>query len=129
MENNLFSTLKSDSIKYRKENKEFSDILKIVISEVQRDPNKNYSDEKVFSVIRKMIKDLKTMNKYGKNSNKEIKFLETYLPKQFSKKRIKEEINKIDMTKLKNKFAVIGILKKKFGDSINPELVKEILNE
>ena len=57
MENILYDKLYSCMIdNYKTGNSKISSTLKFVIAEIQRDPNKNYSDENVVLVINKICK-------------------------------------------------------------------------
>jgi len=57
-----------------------------------------------------------------------INIAKSYLPKEVSEEEIIEWItSNIDFSKLKNKMQAIGITKKHFGESINPVLVKNIV--
>jgi uncharacterized protein YqeY len=129
----LYNKIKKNMIVATKEkDAEIKDLLKVLISDIQRDPNKDYNDDKVISIIKKTVKslydnyDLLDEDKYLIQAE----YLErVYLPKQISSDEIIEALNKIDFDNLKNKMQAVGIVMKQFPKgSIDGKTVKEIIN-
>ena len=125
---NLYNQLKQDCVAALKaKDKQQLTILKTLIGEIERNPSKEYSDPAVLKCIKKYLKNLKDLEKYGKDVSKEKEIVEKYLPKQISKQDIIDYLNTIDFSKLKSKFAAIGLCKKKFGEAVDANLVKQII--
>lgn len=127
----LYEAIKSDirELVKNRYSQRIINFLKVVISDIQRDPKKDYSNDKVQKVLKTTLKNLKELEKYGKDVSKEIELIQNYMPEKMSEEEVRKELEKINTNNLKNKFQAIGILKKKFGDKIDPEMVKSILNE
>jgi uncharacterized protein YqeY len=129
----LYNKIKKNMIVATKEkDAEIKDLLKVLISDIQRDPNKDYNDDKVISIIKKTVKSLYD-NHELLNETKylvQAEYLErVYLPKQISSDEIIEALNKIDFDNLKNKMQAVGIVMKQFPKgSIDGKTVKEIIN-
>jgi uncharacterized protein YqeY len=129
----LYNKIKKNMIVATKEkDAEIKDLLKVLISDIQRDPNKDYNDDKVISIIKKTVKSLYD-NHELLNEDKylvQAEYLErVYLPKQISSDEIIEALNKIDFDNLKNKMQAVGIVMKQFPKgSVDGKTVKEIIN-
>ena len=130
MENILYDKLYSCLIdNYKTGNSKISSTLKFVIAEIQRDPNKNYSDENVVLVINKICKDFKE-NKWVDYAE-EISYLESnFLPKKVTDTEILEYLSSINILSLKNKFMAVGLATKYFPvGTIDASHVKELVNK
>ena len=130
MENILYDKLYSCMIdNYKTGNSKISSTLKFVIAEIQRDPNKNYSDENVVLVINKICKDFKE-NKWVDYAE-EISYLESnFLPKKVTDTEILEYLSSINILSLKNKFMAVGLATKYFPvGTIDASHVKELVNK
>ena len=90
---------------------------------------KDYSDSAVLKCIKKYLKNLKDLESYDKDITKEKEIIERYLPKQISEREIIDYLNTIDFSKLKSKFAAIGLCKKKFGEAVDANVVKQIITK
>lgn len=107
----LYNTIKSDMREaFKSGYKQRTSILKVLTSDIQRDPNKDYSDEKVISVIRKTIKMAEESKADDSDAVKEL--LSNYLP-NVSNDTIMDIIKDIDFAKLKNPKQAIGIVMSK----------------
>jgi uncharacterized protein YqeY len=126
----LYEQLKQDCIKCLKsKNPQELTILKTLIGEIERNPSKDYSDSSVIRAVKKYLKNLEEMKKYGKEVDKEIQIVSKYLPKQISENEVIDFLKTVDFSKLKSKFAAIGLCKKQFGENVDANLVKKILQE
>jgi uncharacterized protein YqeY len=130
----LYYKIKEDMVKATKSGEaDIKNLLKVLLSDIQRDPNKDYSDEKVISIVKKTVKLL--YNNYELLDEDEYlihaEYLErVYLPKQISSDEIIEVLNKIDFNSLNNKMQAIGMVMKQFPKgSIDGKFVKEIIND
>lgn len=121
----LYDNLHS-AMKHSMKNKETERLssIRIIISEVQRDPNKDYSDSKVLAVLASLIK---ITNKNPTPDKMLLATIDSFMP-AVSEDNIKAFIATIDFTKLKNKMAAIGLVKKEFaGKAVDSEMVQRIL--
>jgi hypothetical protein len=69
------------------------------------------------------------INELGDKLNSmKISIAQSYLPKEIGEAQIINWITKnVDFNKLKNKMQAIGMVKKEFGQTVNPMLVKNIV--
>jgi len=127
----LYDRIKKDMVsEVKRKNINISGMLKVLISDVQRDPNKDYSDDKVIKVITSTITLLKDphMMKLNKYNESCIKYLQQYLPIKISVDDINEYLNTIDFSKLRNKMQAVGMVMNNFPTgSVDGNVVKEIL--
>ena len=125
----LYSQIKSDITKGYKEpdSRMKVTLLKVLVSDIQRDPNKDYSDEKVIKVIIQTVKGLKSVPVVN---TQEVQILEAYLPMKIGKAQISADLGKIDFSKLNNKMQAVGILLKKYpAGSVDGNLIKQMVQE
>ncbi len=129
--NNLYMQIKKDMVAAMKDgNKNRQSLLKVLVSDINRDPKKDYSDEKVIAVIQKTIKSLEENYRLlnNKKSLDEMKYLEAYLPKKISNDEIVDFLNSLDFSKFKNKMQAVGLVMKHFPNgSVSGKQVKEIV--
>ena len=149
----IFSTLKSDNLKFRKEKSRYSGESNFIISKIN-DANKALTKDGITPVVsdtlaiqelRSYVKQQKQLFDTIKESNDEtskeialdnIKFAEGYLPKDIPEEQIVDDIKSIldtlDDKSMKSMGIVIKNLKQKYGDSFNggivSPLVKKILS-
>jgi len=127
----LYDRIKKDMVsEVKRKNINISGMLKVLISDVQRDPNKDYSNDKVIKVITSTITLLKDphMMKLNKYNESCIKYLQQYLPIKISVDDINEYLNTIDFSKLRNKMQAVGMVMNNFPiGSVDGNVVKEIL--
>lgn len=107
------------------------DLLRVLVSDIQRDPNKDYSDEKVIPIIKKTTKAL-----YDNHNMTDVdlyliqaEYLErTYLPTQVSSDDVLEFLKSIDQTTLKNKMQMVGMTMKHFPKgSVDGKMIKDMV--
>jgi len=91
-------------------------------------------------ITESMVKDLSStqLNKLTKEmltelgdkvTSLKIGLAQSYLPKEIGEEEIIDWItDNIDFSKLKNNMQAIGIVKKHFGEAVNPVLVKNIVD-
>ncbi len=128
----LFERIKKDMLKALKEDKEKASLLKTILGEIQRDPNKDYSDQKVVKIIQKYLKSLEENLKLGAISRevyeKEKAILSSYLPKMVSEEEIKAFLAKLDFSRFKNKMQAVGEVIRHFGaERVDGKRVQEIV--
>lgn len=124
----IYDEIQKDMIvNFKSGNKKISSFLKFLKAEIQRDPNKNYTDDNCIAIIKKVATSLK--ENVHVDSTEEIGFVYShYLPVQVTEEQIREFVNTIDFSKLKNKMAAIGMVMKNFPiGSVNGDLVKSII--
>ena len=128
----LYDAIRTDMIEaYKRGYTQTSSTLKVLLSDIQRDPNKDYSDGKVISVIRQTISMAEEAAKSGLEEAKDtVALLKNYLPKQISADTIRKAIEEIDFSQLKNKYQAIGIIKRKFPNgSVDGNTIKTLIEE
>lgn len=97
----------------KERNKKLTGLLRFVLSEIQRNPVKDYSDPTVIATVKKIVNQLKE-NTYV-DSTEEIAYLEEkILPTLISDDQLIEAIKQVDFSEFKNKFAAIGMIVKQF---------------
>jgi len=129
----IYDQIKEDLIIFRKnrDNKSL-DSLRIVLGELQRNPNKDYSDKSVLA-------QLKTIRKVTLKTTKPdyliVSIVENYLPDPVTKPEIREWLknngyNKETISMLKNPMSLIGIIKGTFHDrDIDGNMMKSLIND
>lgn len=86
------------------------------------------SDEQAIYALNKIIKaELKLADITGEKESNLMRLAKAYLPQQLSEGQIRDYLNKVDWSKYKNKFQVIGDIKKEFGDQVDAALVRKLL--
>jgi len=96
----LYDQIKENlTLATKTQQKEVASILRVLIGEIQRRPNKNYEDVWCLSVINKTINNLKTIN--TDKSKLEISILESFLPKKISDNDICDYLNSLDRNEFK----------------------------
>lgn len=121
---------KVNAIKTKNETKK--KVTSILIGELQRTKKlEQFSDDEVVSQIWKLIKeerDKMAKMKVEIVDNEYIICLKSFIPNIVSEKEITDFIKTIDISKLKNKMQIVGMVKKKFGENnIDTEIVKSII--
>ena len=101
--------------------------LRVIIGELQRQPDKNLTDEKVISVLKKLVKN---ENENPSPDKFYIENLKYYLPEQMAEESIKDWIvNNIDLSRFKNKMQAMKPIMKELGESVDGKTVRRILEE
>lgn len=100
--------------------------LKIAISELQREPQKDVPDDRVRQILKKMIKDEKTVTEPDQGY---IDLLDSYLPKEVTDEEILAWITaNIDFTQFKNKMQAIKPILAHFEGRADGNRVKVIID-
>ena len=112
-------------------NKEMVSCLKVLVSDIQRDPHKDYSDEKVLPIIKKAVKTLyDNHDQFGNDRDLiDAEYLERkYLPAMTSETDMMNFLETVDVANLPNKMMAIGLIKKHFPNgSVDGALAKRVV--
>lgn len=128
----LQEKIKADMVSAMKAKEIFKrDTLKLVISEMQRQPVKELEDHTVVKIITSMVKSEKeNLARRDYAESEYTQLLETYLPKQVSEKDILEWIiDNINFSEFKNKMQAMKPIMAHFGTSTDGNVVKNILSK
>lgn len=128
----LYDEIKKDMVQAMKDgDTDIKSLLKVLVSDIQRDPHKDYSDKKVIGVIKRTTKMLYDNHDKFNNMNdlRDAEYLErVYLPKQVSDVDIVKFLDTLDFSKFKNKMQAIGLVTKHFPDgSVEGGSVKSVV--
>ncbi|MDL2269605.1 GatB/YqeY domain-containing protein [Desulfosarcina sp. OttesenSCG-928-A07] len=127
----LQDTLKSDlTIAMKNKDEDKKSALRIVIGEMARLDKKQFDDDEVIRVLKKLIKSEKELlEKSGQTgASPFIAVLEAYLPKPATDAEIRQWIaENIDFSAYKNAMQVMGPIMAHFGQRADGNQVKEIL--
>jgi hypothetical protein len=106
-------------------------VIRILIGEFQRQPEKELSDDQVVGIIKKLIKSEKELlAASGQAESAYIRILEDYLPKQAGEEEIRAWIkHNIDFSAFANKMQAMRPIMAHFGSSADGNTVKKILQE
>ena len=107
-------------------------VLRVVMGEFGRQPQKNIDDDGVIKILKKLIKAEKEVleKSGGGQSNRFIEVAESYLPQSATEADIKAWIAaNIDFSNFKNKMQAMKPIMAHFGTSADGNLVKKILGE
>jgi uncharacterized protein len=118
------------AMKARDEHKK--SVLRVVMGEFGRQPQKNIDDDGVIKILKKLIKAEKEVleKSGGGQSNRFIEVAESYLPQSATEADIKAWIAaNIDFSNFKNKMQAMKPIMAHFGTSADGNLVKKILGE
>jgi uncharacterized protein YqeY len=129
----IYDEIKSD-IKTFMNNRDQKSLssLRVILGELQRNPDKDYSDKSV-------LKQLKTLRKITLKSPDPdyliVSLIDTYIPEPVTTPEIKEWLkvngyNKDSISKLKNPMMLIGIINKSFTDrDVDGKVVKNLITD
>lgn len=127
----LYNKIRDDLKSARKlKDRLLSDAIRFVMGEIQRDPDKDYSNTNVKGIIKAVRKNL---SKSPKPDHIVIKLIDSYVGKPVASGEVIEWLVDNNYTpdlikNQKNPFAIIGILKKEFSDrELDGNMVKGIL--
>lgn len=87
------------------------------------------TDEEMVKIIRGLVKsELLTLSYSGRDSSDYVECLESLLPPMVNSADILDYIRTVDVTKLKNKMQLIGLVKNHFGaQNVDSAEVKRIV--
>ena len=128
----LYDRLRDDLIKSMKaKNGERSNLLRVILGEVNRNTEKDFSDKTVLSAIKKMKKDALLVN--SEESQKEIKILDEYLPEQLEEKQLETLImgiiTKNGYDSMKNMGDVMKELQQNYGGKYDGKMASQIVKK
>lgn len=128
----LYEEIKKDLNIFRMNRDELStNMARVLLGEIQRDPKKDYSDENIIKIMRSIRK---IQAKQKQPDYALISLIETYLPLPLSSVEIIKWLDdngydKAEILKLKNPMQLIGMITKAFSDrEVYGDLVKDILD-
>jgi uncharacterized protein len=129
LQNKIKDDLKS-AMKDRNENKK--ETLRVIMGEMARLDKKEFSDDEVIKILKKLVKSEKEMlEKTGQDQTSPfIEVIETYLPKMAGEEEIRQWIaTNVDFGSFKNKMQAMGVIMAHFGASADGNLVKKVLQQ
>ena len=104
--------------------------LRVVMGEMARLDKKQFADEEVIKILKKLIKSEKELlEKSGRGvTSPFIDILETYLPRMAGEAEIRQWIvANVDFGNYKNKMQAMGTIMAHFGSSADGNMVKRVL--
>ena len=103
--------------------------IRIIIGEFGREQVKELSDDQVVAIIKKLVKSEKELlASSGGDDSAYLDILEGYLPRQASVDEIQSWIlANVDLAAFKNKMQAMRPIIAHFGNSVDGNIVKEIL--
>jgi hypothetical protein len=100
--------------------------LRIAISELQREPQKDVPDDRVIKILKKLVSDEKTLASPDQDY---VNILESYLPKEATDEEIRAWITtNIDFSQFKNRMQAMKPVMSQFAGRADGNRVKDILN-
>jgi uncharacterized protein len=106
------------------------DALRVVMGEMARQDRKQFADDEIIKIFKKLIKSEKEMlEKSGQGETSPfIDIIEGYLPKMATEEEIHQWIAAhIDFSTYKNKMQAMGSIMDHFGASADGNVVKRVL--
>jgi uncharacterized protein YqeY len=116
--------------------------LMAAIKQIEVDERKELSDDDIYKIIQKSIKQRNDAATQYKDANRddlyekeiaEAKILETYLPVQLSADELKEvinnAINQLNASSMKDMGAVMGVVKNQVGSSADGKTISALVKE
>jgi len=108
------------------------DALRVVMGEMARSDKKEFSDEEIVRICKKLIKSEKEMlEKSGQGDTSAfIEVIFAYLPQMASADEVHNWIREnIDFSAYKNKMQAMGTIMAHFGSSADGNLVRQVLQK
>ncbi|WP_319525881.1 GatB/YqeY domain-containing protein [uncultured Desulfosarcina sp.] len=108
------------------------DAIRVVMGEMARADKKEFSDEEIVRILKKLIKSEKEMLEKSSqgDSSAFIETIEAYLPRMATQEEIRSWIEaNIDFSAYKNKMQAMGAIMAHFGSSADGNLVKQVLQK
>ena len=108
------------------------DAIRVVMGEMARADKKDFPDDEIIRILKKLIKSEKEM--LEKSSQGEtsafIDIISTYLPQMVSEAEIRLWIEaNVDFSAYKNKMQAMGAIMAHFGSSADGNTVKRVLQQ
>lgn len=134
----IYDRIKSDlNVARKRGNKLLANDLKVIMGEFARlkgtKDGKSYitdspNDIQAERVLNSIIKsEEKTMSLTGSSSSTLLEEAKKYIPEKISEEEIKDYIDTIDFSSLKNKMQAVGIVKKHFGSKVDGKMVSNLI--
>lgn len=111
-------------------NESAKDALRVVMGELARLDKKQFEDDEIVKIIKKLIKSEKELlEKSGQGERSPfIDIIEAYLPKMATEAEIRHWIAaNVDFSAYKNKMQAMSAIMAHFGSSADGNVVKQIL--
>jgi uncharacterized protein YqeY len=113
-------------------NTDKKEALRVIMGEMARLDKKDFSDEEVIKILKKLVKSEKEMlEKSGQGQTSPfIDIIEAYLPQMVSEAEIHQWITaNVDFGSFKNKMQAMGVIMAHFGASADGNRVKKVLQQ
>ena len=111
-------------VSMKAKDKETLGAVRIIKAEIDRDPNKDYSDENVIAIMNRLNK----MTEKHPTPDKVLLGVINGLLPTVSEDEIKHFVKAIDFSKLKNKMQAMGIVKNHFkGKMVDSKMLQELI--
>ncbi|BBO72873.1 aspartyl-tRNA amidotransferase subunit B [Desulfosarcina widdelii] len=108
------------------------DAIRVVMGEMARSDKKEFSDDEIVRILKKLIKSEKEMLEKSSqgDSSAFIDIIEAYLPQMATQEEIRSWIEaNIDFSAYKNKMQAMGAIMAHFGSSADGNRVKQVLQQ
>ena len=106
------------------------DALRVVMGEMARLDKKQFEDDEIIKILKKLIKSEKELlEKSGRGETSPfIEIIEAYLPKMATEAQIRQWIAaNVDFSAYKNKMQAMSAIMAHFGSSADGNVVKQVL--
>jgi uncharacterized protein YqeY len=106
------------------------DALRVIMGEMARLDKKQFPDDEIIKILKKLIKSEKEMleKSGGGETSPFIDIIDTYLPRMATEDEIRSWItDNIDFSAYKNKMQAMGPIMAHFGASVDGNVVKQVL--
>lgn len=113
-------------------NQEKKDALRVIMGEMARLDKKEFSDDEIIKILKKLIKSEKEMlEKTGQDlTSPFIGIIEEYLPQMAGEAEIRQWIAaNVDFGSFKNKMQAMSVIMAHFGAAADGNLVKKVLQD
>ena len=108
------------------------DAIRVVMGEMARADKKDFSDDEIIRILKKLIKSEKEMLEKSAQGETSafIETIEAYLPQMATEAEIRSWIEaNVDFSAYKNKMQAMGAIMAHFGGSADGNTVKQVLQQ
>jgi uncharacterized protein YqeY len=108
------------------------DAIRVVMGEMARSDKKEFTDEEIVRILKKLIKSEKEMLEKSSqgHSSAFIDTIKAYLPQMATEEEVRNWIEtNIDFSAYKNKMQAMGAIMAHFGSSADGNRVKQVLQK
>ena len=108
------------------------DAIRVVMGEMARADKKDFSDDEIMRILKKLIKSEKEMLEKSAQGETSafIETIEAYLPQMATEAEIRSWIEaNVDFSAYKNKMQAMGAIMAHFGGSADGNTVKQVLQQ